>query len=161
MVSKSAAKLKPAKKEKIDIESEIAAIKLVTVVKLKSEIQIADRLDTILSIRTEAEKFFKENPYTVMDYRLLAAEVKKMYENILRAYESLPDDFFMHEEITDPYDELVPEPNDNWTDRDLFKAMILFVCVHTYGNKMLQDHQRVLELMKKAGMEPIEEDENE
>ena len=52
MVNKSAAKLKPVKKEKIDIESEIAAIKLVTVVKLKSEIQIADRLDTILSIRT-------------------------------------------------------------------------------------------------------------
>ena len=160
VAKKSASKAKLVKKPDINLDEEWAAMKLVTMTKLKAEIEIATRLDSILSIRAEAKKFFNKNPMTMADYIRMSKVVEKTYKDILEAYSKLEKEDLMVVETKDPYNHLIDEPSDKWGDMDLFEAMLRFICIQTYGNKFLQDHQRIMELMAKVGMDPLDKEKD-
>lgn len=130
-----------------DVFDDAVKLFLMTV---ETQIKTAHRVDNLLNIRDLSKTFWgldKGLEY----YKQMQQVSIETYEQILEASKKFALDEFRKPEIKDYYEHLVPKVEEIETEQQLFEAIIKFLSIQPYGNKLIQLHQLVQGELSKRG----------
>ena len=157
MTRKSAASVKAVKKPEqnmMPIEDVFKIMREGYLVTLETNIATAKRVDNLFNLRDLSNKFWNNDAIkcTPKYYKKLHKLSVETYEKI---YEIAKEKYTIEElsnpEMGDWYEDLIPtvESLDDEDQEDILKAMIIFLSVKPYGEKMLRDHLNFQEELEK------------
>jgi len=121
---------------------------------LETNIETAKRVDNLFNIRDLARRYWGDDDMvhnTIEYYKSLYDLSVGTYEKILEiAKERYTFEELSNMEMNNWYDEILPSVEEIITKEDMIKAMIVFLSIKPYGEKMLRDHNQFQEeLMKR------------
>ena len=157
MTRKSAASFKAVKgkqDELMPLEDVFKIMREGYLITIETNIATAKRVDNLFNIRDVARKFWNDDATrcTPKYYKKLHKLSVETYEKI---YEIAKEKYTIEElsntEMGDWYEELIPTV-DSLSDtdqQDIIEAMIIFLSVKPYGEKMLRDHLNFQEELEK------------
>ena len=144
------------KKEELEpIENVFEEAKKLFLMTVETQIKTAARVDNLLNIRDLALNFWKDKG---LEYHRSIAYLKKLQKVSIKAYEDILEeskkfdlDDFKKTEIRDYYESLVPKVDDITDEEELLQAVIRFLSIQPYGNKLVQMHQLIQQELAKRG----------
>jgi hypothetical protein len=150
MAKKSAAsaKIKQPEKPKAPLEERFEKAKQALIDQIEIQIQIADRVDNMGNIRDFYKNFYGKFPTFNKSQYLLGVSVGA-YKGVLAAVQDISFEQMKTAEFDDPFLDLIPKPKDVKTDEDLYEALLIWLSVSPYANKVVQLHQLVQDELAK------------
>lgn len=152
MAKKSAAmaKIKQPEKPKEPLEDRFEKAKQALIDQIEIQIQIADRVDNMGNIRDFYKNFHGKLPDFNTSQYLLGVSVGS-YKGVLAAVQDISFEQMKEPDFEDPFTGLIPKPKDLKSDDDLCEALLIWLSVSPYANKVIQLHQLVQDELTKEG----------
>ena len=124
---------------------------------------IAERVDNFMNIRDMAYKFWGDEIKSLLEEDRIAY-LKRLHELSITTYKSILDiiksfemEEFLKDEMKDYFDVLIPKVDEIETEVDLMDAMLIFLTVKPWGEKMTALHHSMLD---EKGQREYEEKDN-
>lgn len=160
MTKKSAASAKVApKKTEEELWKEMESVfddaKWTFIETVKVQVKAAKRVDNYLNLRDLAMKF----DYSGEDVRTIKGLQQgsiKVYEQIQEIAEGFQFDDFMHEQVPDFFEEIMPKVEDIHDNMSQLVAAIAFMSITPYGNNLIQMHNLMMQELERRGLKPKE-----
>ena len=151
--SASQAKIKKPEENFEPIEEVFEEAKKLFIMTVETQIKTAERIDNLLNIRDLAYNFYHgEGSWNDLDELKRLQDISVMaYKKVLEASKEFSLDEFRKPEIKDYYADLIPSVDDIENDGDLLDAVIIFLSIQPYGNKLVQMHQLIQQELAKRG----------
>jgi len=141
------------KQEEVPVEEIFDIMREGFITILETNVITAKRVDNLLNIRDAAKRFWGDvdNHYSsIQYYKELQKLSVKTYEDILAI---IKDKYTIENlsniEIDDWFDEIIPNVEKIESEKDLMEAMIIFLSVKPYAEKVLRDHNNFQEELEK------------
>lgn len=156
MARKSAAKAKVIKakgseeflKKKLPpIEETFEYMKQGFLTILQTSIELAQRVDNLDNLRSFSLRFW-DDKRDLSYYKHLQDISVETYRALYDCTEEFSLDEFSKEDMKDYYENLVPKCEDIATEEDLAEALVKFITVKPFGEKMAALHQQILDEIK-------------
>ncbi len=156
MARKSAAKAKVIKakgseeflKKKLPpIEETFEYMKKGFLTILQTSVELAQRVDNLDNLRSFSLRFW-EDKRDISYYKHLQDISVETYRALYDYTEEFSLDEFSKEDMKDYYENLVPKCEDIMTEEDLAEALVKFITVKPFGEKMAAMHQTILDEIK-------------
>ena len=155
MTRKSAASAKAVKRENIPpMEDVFKIMREGAVAIIETNVETAKRVDNLFNLRDMARRFWGDDathnsPSYYKQLHKLSVETYEKIEKIIKEKYTLEE--FSKPLIDDWFKELIPTV-DSLSDidpQDMLDAMIIYMSVKPYGEKMLRDHQQIQEELER------------
>lgn len=112
---------------------------------------IAERVDNFMNIRDMAYKFWGDELKGLLEEDRIAY-LKYLHELSIATYKAILDvikgfemEEFLKDEMKDYFDVLIPKVDEIDTEKDLMNAMLIFLTVKPWGEKMTALHHSMLD----------------
>jgi len=146
-MAKRTASMKPKviKPEEPPIEEIWKMVHNGLVVTSKTQANISRRVDTMLSLKAQADIFFDSqvfvDGYDWQELQKWQKLTEETYDKVAEIMEGLTMEQLTAETLDDPFNHLIPKAEECDDPRKLFEGMIVFSCVRPFGEKLIQAHQ--------------------
>ena len=164
MVKKSAAHAKvkaplsPREERMAELQKAFDDMKKISLIIIDTQIKTAKRIDNMSNIRAYMRDFLDETPSMILIRAGVNASIEA-YEAVREATEAWTLEEFMKPEIKNYFEHITPSSDDVEDDMALCFAMIKYLSVKPYGEKLVQSHHLIQE--EAARLELIEEQPEE
>jgi len=157
MARKSAAKVKVMKTEGSDrflkpqlppIEETFENMKQGFLTILQTSVELAQRVDNLGNLRDFSMKFWGDSR-DLAYYKELQAVSVETYRQLYDLTEEFSLDEFSKDEMKDYYELVVPKCDEIETEEDLAVALVKFLTVKPFGEKMTAMHHTILDEIAK------------
>ena len=131
------------KQEEMSLEEAFEIMRTGFITILETNIITAKRVDNLLNIRDAAKRFWKGTVghNDIAYYKEIQQLSVKTYEDILSIIkEKYTFENLSNPEISDWFEEIIPSVDSINNDVQLMEAMIVFMSVKPYAEKVLRDH---------------------
>lgn len=162
---KSAAKIKPIKEPAYQeplppIEEVFEDAKAMYLMTIETNIMTAKRIDNLLNLRDYAYKFWGEEMKNLFNGNMRVKYFKELQELSVHVYEQIKEiaeewtlEFFSDETIEDPFQVILPKPENLEDENEMCRAGIIFLSIRPYADKMLKMHQLIQDEKAKREMQ--------
>lgn len=135
--------------EKTDVANDFEEFKKVMLNTVSVAKNQAVRIDTMITIRDDMNKFF-DFEHDVNDVRMMQLTLKSLYEEIEKVVQESSFDDFKAEEWVDPFAYLIRDAGDveNWVQA--FEAYMAFMTVRPYAEKFAGFYRYVSERLEET-----------